>query len=141
MNKALWLTPEWPAPKNIQAICTTVAYGNLATHAGEQKEVQSNRSKLREEFNLVFEPGWLNQTHSNFVKHIENPISAPISQIADASYTTLLGQACVILTADCLPLLICDKAGKQVAAIHAGWKGLANGVIAQTLAHFSRPKE
>lgn len=144
MNKTLWLTPDWPAPENIQAICTTAAFGNVATHAGDQTHVFTNRARLRSEFNLGFEPAWLNQTHSNCIKEIkqgiESPICAPISN-CDGSYTLLSGQPCVVMSADCLPLFICDKAGKQVAAVHAGWRGLANGVIAQALACFSRPEE
>lgn len=139
----LWITPDWPASENIQAICTTVSFGNLATHAGNQKYVLADRQKLRLEFELSSEPGWLNQTHSNHVTCIKKPIQGADRVIddCDASYTTLPDQACVVLTADCLPLLICDKAGQQVAAIHAGWKGLANGIIANTIQHFTEPKE
>ena len=137
-----WITPDWPAPDNIQAICTTVASGNLARHAGNQKYVLADRLNLRYDFQLPCEPAWLNQTHSDKVVHIQKPIQGAESVIAncDASYTTLPGQACVVLTADCLPLLLCDKAGKQVAAIHAGWKGLANGIIAKTLSYFTEPE-
>jgi YfiH family protein len=141
MNKALWLTPDWPAPDNIQAVCTTIAFGNLATHAGEQQSVPANRIKLQKAFNLSTQPAWLNQTHSNFVTHLETHLSTPICEIADASCTAMLDQACVVLTADCLPLLMCDKAGNKIAAVHAGWRGLANGIIAKTLSYFSQPKE
>lgn len=138
-----WITPDWPAPDNIQAICTTVTFGNLATHAGEQKYVLADRKKLREEFRLPCEPAWLNQTHSNHVSVIKKPIQGADSVIndCDASYTTLPEQACVVLTADCLPLLLCDKSGQQIAAIHAGWKGLANGIIAKTVSCFTQPEE
>lgn len=138
-----WITPDWPAPDNIQAICTTVAFGNLATHAGEQKYVLADRKRLREEFKLSCEPAWLNQTHSNHVSVIKKPIQGAGSIIndCDASYTTLPDQASVVLTADCLPLLLCDISGQQVAAIHAGWKGLANGIIAKTISCFTKPEE
>ncbi len=139
----LYITPDWPAPENIQAICTTVSFGNLATHAGSQKYVLADRLKLRYDFELPCEPAWLNQTHSDHVALIQKPIQGKGSIIADcdASYTTLPEQACVVLTADCLPLLICDKAGQQIAAVHAGWKGLANGIIANTIRHFTHPEE
>jgi YfiH family protein len=138
----LWIPPNWPAPDNVQAICTTVSFGNLATHAGDQKHVLENRLNIRKEFDLPFEPAWLNQTHSNHVVNIQKPIHEAGSVIADcdASYTALASQACVVLTADCLPLLLCDKAGQQVAAVHAGWKGLANGIIANTLSQFIQPE-
>lgn len=138
-----WVTPDWPAPDNIRAICTTVNYGNLATHAGESESVMAHRAKLRADCNLKYEPAWLNQTHSNCVKEVQEPIQevGQVIENCDASYTRLNEQPCVVLTADCLPLLICDKAGEQIAAVHAGWRGLANGVIAQTLSHFAHPED
>lgn len=121
---------EWPAPKNVQAFLTTRYYRgndfNLATHVGDDlHKVLRNRQMLREILSLPSEPAWLEQVHSCEVCEI--PLQN--QKIADASYTTQKKQVCVVLTADCLPVLLCDSEGEKVAAIHAGWRGLATGII------------
>jgi polyphenol oxidase len=143
MNKHS-LTPNWIAPANIHAVTTlrtggvsTGAYQslNLATHVGDDlTSVMENRRRLKNGLNLPSEPVWLEQTHSNIVidaGHTTTP------QQADASYTDQTGVVCAVMTADCLPVLICSKDGKQIAAIHAGWKGLLAGIISNTVAVFS----
>lgn len=158
----LWLSPDWPAPENIHA-ATTLRNGgvscggytslNPALHVGDDAErVGQNRKIIRNLLNLPGDPVWLDQVHSNRVVHIENPPLAPFVkggdwsdpflipplqkdfQQADASYTTESGVVCAVMTADCLPLLVCTSDGSHVAAIHAGWRGLLSGVIGNTLA-------
>ncbi len=137
-----YIQPEWPAPKSIRAFTTTrkaqfhhqAGYEmfNLATHVGDDLQtVHHNRYKLCEELSLPEMPFWLNQIHSNKVIAINS--ETELEQSADASYTQQKNKICTILTADCLPILICNKQGSEVAAIHAGWRGLYNGVIKNTL--------
>jgi len=135
-----FITPSWPAPKNIKAFTTTRIGGfskspydtfNTANHVGDDPDaVAKNRKLLRETLHLPSEPTWLNQVHG--VEVIQaNQQTTPVT--ADASFTQKPGVVCVAQTADCLPLLVCDRAGTTVAAIHAGWKGLAAGVIEATI--------
>jgi polyphenol oxidase len=141
-----WLVPAWPAPSNVRAVCTTrmggVSVGayaslNLATHVGDDPAaVAANRQRLRAALALPSEPCWLEQTHgANLVE--ARGYGAPPS--ADASFTTDRGRVCAILTADCLPILLCDRQGTMVLAIHAGWRGLLNGIIASTLMRCDHP--
>ena len=140
MNKH-WLTPDWNAPANIHAATllrtggiSTGVYSslNLASHVGDDLDcVRENRLRMKDWLALPAEPVWLEQTHSNIV--IDAGQSTQLQQ-ADASYTELAGVVCVVMTADCLPLLICSTDGKKIAAIHAGWKGLLAGIISNTLA-------
>lgn len=121
---------EWSAPKNVQAFVTTRNYlgndFNLATHVGDDlNKVLHNRQLLKDLLALPSEPAWLKQIHG--YETCEIPFQNQL--IADASYTTQKNQVCIVLTADCLPILLCDSSGEKVAAIHAGWRGLANGVI------------
>jgi len=144
-----FIRPEWPLPGNVQALVTTRLGGvshhpfnsfNLGAHVNDNaSHVSKNRSKLAAECGLPDKSlQWLNQTHGTFVCEAK---SDTIIREADASYSTSQGVACVIMTADCLPVLLCDKQGRQVAAIHAGWRSLAGGIIEATLATFSNPLE
>ncbi len=137
-----WIVPTWPAPLNVKAF-TTVRQGgtsvapydtfNLASHVGDNPSVVlANRMQLKQEADLSQEPLWLMQTHSTRVVDVANfadskEIEKPVD--ADASVAFKPNQVCVVLTADCLPILLCDKAGTRVSAIHAGWRGLAAGII------------
>lgn len=124
----------------MHACCTTRSGGvslglyrslNLGDHVGDTPEqVARNRELLRIALNLPAEPLWLRQVHRCEVAEIDH---ATPGCVADASIARRPGQVCVVLTADCLPLLICDRRGRQVAAVHAGWRGLAAGVIESTL--------
>ncbi|MFA6408843.1 MAG: peptidoglycan editing factor PgeF [Gammaproteobacteria bacterium] len=106
---------------------------NLAEHVEDQAElVAKNRHKLSQDLNLKNEPFWLKQTHSTQVVCLDKLAFGTVSD-ADASYTTEANRVCVVLTADCLPILLASRDGDLVAAIHAGWQGLANGVIEATL--------
>lgn len=132
-----WIIPEWPAPARVRACMTTRAGGvsgapydrfNTATHVGDDPAaVAANRRLLRQD--LPDEPLWLNQVHGNGVARF-GTTGIPD---ADASVAFQASQVCVVQTADCLPVLFCDEAGTVVAAAHAGWRGLAGGVLEETV--------
>lgn len=136
-----WLQPDWPAPANIHAATTLRTGGasqglyaslNPATHVGDNPEsVSQNRQTIKTLLDLPSEPVWLNQTHSN---RAVKAIPTDTAQQADASYTDQLGVVCAVMTADCLPLLVCSSDGTEIAAIHAGWRGLLDGIIDNTIA-------
>jgi len=128
-----WLIPDWPAPAGVKACVTTRAGGvslapfdslNLGDHVEDSPEaVLENRRCLTAAF--AIQPAWLRQVHGVVV------VEADPGQIAEAdgSWTDTPGIACTAMTADCLPALFCNKAGTRVAAAHAGWRGLAAGVL------------
>ena len=123
--------PNWPAPANVKALQTTRVGGislapynslNLGSHVKDNPmHVTQNRQMLSDY--LPSEPVWLNQTHSIQVIDAANTSCVPD---ADASFSTKKNVVCVIMTADCLPVLLCDKAGSIVVAVHAGWRGLCD---------------
>jgi YfiH family protein len=135
------LQPDWAAPANVHAFVTTRSGGvsqapfdsfNLATHVGDAPAaVSHNRQLLRRRLALPGEPLWLTQVHGTQV--IDAGGAAP-GDTADASFTRQPGVVSAVLTADCLPVLFCDTAGSCVAAAHAGWRGLAAGVLEATIA-------
>lgn len=137
------LTPDWPAPASVRACVTTRQGGvslppfdtfNLGDHVGDDPAaVAQNRLRLSGEFHI--QPAWLKQVHGLAVA------DADPSRVveADASWTNRPGIACTVMTADCLPVLFCDQAGTQVAAAHAGWRGLAGGVLEATLDRLNVP--
>jgi hypothetical protein len=135
-----WLTPDWPAPANIHAAttlrtggvsCGAYASLNPAMHVGDDAElVKQNRRLIKELLVLPSDPVWLEQIHSN---RAVLAVTTESLQQADASYTAESGLVCVVMTADCLPLLVCAANGSEVAAIHAGWRGLLAGVVGNTL--------
>lgn len=137
------LTPDWPAPASVRACVTTRQGGvslppfdtfNLGDHVGDDPAaVAQNRLRLSGEFDI--QPAWLKQVHGLAVA------DADPSRVveADASWTDRPGIACTVMTADCLPILFCDQAGTQVAAAHAGWRGLAGGVLEATLDRLDVP--
>ena len=137
-----YIQPNWPAPKNVKAYTTKRTGGtskhpydsfNFAIDKGDNPtDVLDNRKKLSQELQLPAEPFWLKQEHTNTVIHLE-PKTKLIEPIADATFTTSINLVCVVNTADCIPILVCDQDGTIVAAIHAGWKGIANGVIESTI--------
>lgn len=138
-----FIVPNWPAPRNIKAFSTIrrggVSQGgydslNLGGHVGDDaRAVSINRSKVSKELKLPAEPLWLDQTHSSNV--IVHTLNANVSA-ADGIYTSELGAVCTIMTADCLPLFLIDAEGTEVAAVHAGWRGLADGVIEAAVKEF-----
>lgn len=132
-----FIIPDWPAPNHVRALVTTrkggVSQGpyagfNLADHVGDDPQaVAENRHLLRQRVpELPADPLWLRQVHGTTCVEVE--ISDPGVE-ADASWAYTPGSVCAVLTADCLPLLLCDKEGSVVGAVHAGWQGLATGVI------------
>lgn len=133
------IVPDWPAPAHVHALVTTRAGGvsrgpyaamNLALHVGDDAAaVAENRRRLR--LRLPAEPRWLEQVHG---KLAVDAASAQPGCRADASVAGAREVVCAVLTADCLPVLLCDEAGSAVAAAHAGWRGLAAGVLESTLA-------
>jgi len=134
------IRPEWPAPSNVHAAVTTRVGGvslkpynslNLGDHVGDEPAaVAENRQRLREALQLPDEPRWLSQVHGTTA--VDAVVCATGCE-ADASHSDRSGVVCAVLTADCLPVLLCDTAGRHVAAAHAGWRGLLNGVIERTL--------
>jgi polyphenol oxidase len=113
---------------------------NLGDHVGDAPEhVQANRAQLAHMLGLSSAIPWLKQVHGTQVhEHTEN---TPSNISADACFTRARGVACAVLTADCLPLLLCNASGSKIAAIHAGWRGLLAGVIEATVAKFPSPRE
>ena len=134
MPKLEFISPNWPAPANVKALQTTRLGGvsvapfaslNLGAHVNDNPiSVAKNRQLLSSY--LPSEPVWVNQVHG--VEVIDAAQSTCL-QNADASFTTKPNVVCVTMTADCLPVLLCDKAGSAVAAVHAGWRGLCDGVL------------
>lgn len=144
VNNPSYLIPDWPLPENVRAYQTTRLLGNLGTHVNDAPEnVEKNRQKLREELLLPSEPFWLEQVHGNTCCSFQkrNPNIEPPPK-ADASFTHEPKQVCLVMTADCLPILLCNREGQEIAALHAGWRGLLNGIIGGSLRHLkSKPSE
>ena len=134
-----FLHPDWPAPANVRAAVTLRSGGvssgpyaslNPGDHVGDEPaHVAENRRRLRAALALPAEPQWLQQVHGAQVAHL--PGAAHHAD--DAAWTQQAGVVCAILSADCLPVLLCDRAGTVVAAAHAGWRGLAAGVLEQAV--------
>jgi polyphenol oxidase len=144
-----WLVPDWPAPPEVRALSSQRRGGvsaapfeslNLGVHVGDSTEsVAENRRRLCAAAGVPTEPVWLSQQHGTNVLDLDEPYGAPDG--ADASFTHRGGQVCAILTADCLPVLLASDSGAGVAAAHAGWRGLAAGVIEATVRALSLPPE
>ncbi len=135
-----WLTPQWPAPPAVCALSTQRGGGvsaapyaslNLGDHVGDvPAAVAENRRRLKIAADLPAEPRWLAQVHGIRVADLDVGGSAAA---ADGAHTRRPGRVCAILTADCLPVLFAAESGEAVAAAHAGWRGLAGGVIEATV--------
>lgn len=131
-----YLLPGWSAPGNVYALTTTRNGGysqfgtaslNLGLNTSDTVDlVQRNRNHMRNALSLGSEPVWLEQVHSTEVVALP---SQKVLPIADGAITSKVGQICAVLTADCLPLFICDRFGKQVSLLHVGWRGLAAGIV------------
>jgi YfiH family protein len=139
----MWFEPEWPKLSGVRALSTERLGGvsaepyqslNLGTHVGDKPQaVQSNRDRLIADALLPASPIWLDQVHGTKVLRLPCTTNG---YTADASYTRSRQQLCAVLTADCLPILLRSKLGDEVAAAHAGWRGLAAGVVEATVAEF-----
>jgi len=143
------ITPHWPAPANVRSQITTrvggvslppYASNNLGLHVGDNPEqVATNRTQLCARLGLDERPQWLEQIHGVKVVHAKTD---GVVRTADGSYSNQIGHACLVMTADCLPILLCDKQGTQVAALHCGWRSLAKGICARGLQKFSaKPRD
>lgn len=147
-NSAL-IIPDWPAPANVSAVCSSRVGGcsegayasfNLGAHVADvPHKVAANRLRYQQMALMPAPPVWLNQVHGTDVIRLTATTANGCN--ADAAVSAERGLVATVMTADCLPLLLCDAGGTQVAAIHAGWRGLCNGVIENTLAHFAKPDE
>lgn len=145
MSGIEWVVPDWPAPASVRAMATTRRGGvsegvfsslNLACHVGDSRDrVQRNRERLVREAGLPGDPVWLEQVHSADVVDVGK--AAP-DRPADAAVCNRVGRVCVVMTADCLPILLCRKDGGQVAAVHAGWRGLLSGIVDRTMARLDQ---
>jgi polyphenol oxidase len=135
-----WIVPDWPAPPTVRALFTTRNGGasagpyaslNLGDHVGDNPlNVEKNRNLLREV--LPSGPTWLKQVHGPTAIDVDND-SCVAPCIGDGAFSRRPGNVCVVIVADCLPILLCDQSGTMVCAIHAGWRGMAEGVIERTL--------
>ncbi|MDP9900091.1 peptidoglycan editing factor PgeF [Variovorax ginsengisoli] len=138
--------PDWPVPQGVHALCTTRAGGvslgawqglNLGTHVGDRPDhVAENRARLHRA--LGVRPVFLTQVHGTQVLSLD-PATVD-DTVADACITAHAGVACTIMVADCLPVLFADLSGQRVAAAHAGWRGLAAGVLERTAQAFESPE-
>lgn len=145
-----WLIPDWPAPAQVRALCTTrnggvsaAPHDSLNLGLGTQdapQAVAANWQRLQAALQAMqpdgqpVHPVRLRQIHGTAVLPIER--ATPDQQAADASTTSAAGVACVVMAADCLPVLLTNRAGTRVAAAHAGWRGLAGGVLENVLQSF-----
>lgn len=136
----IWIEANWPAPKHVRAGTSLRTGGhsqepydelNLAFHVGDNPEnVKKNCNTLTQNLGLQSSPVWLQQTHSSKIICINN---VPENLEADASYTTKRNKVCSVMTADCVPILLCNDGGTKVAAVHAGWKGICAGIIENSI--------
>lgn len=139
MENLIFITPNWPAPPNVKAMQTTriggVSQGaytslNLGEHVNDDPLAVAHNRQLLSPY-LPGEPVWMNQVHGVVIIDAAN---SGCLENADGAFTTHTDVVCVTMTADCLPVLLCDKAGTVVAAVHAGWRGLCDGVIEAAIA-------
>jgi len=143
MNAA-WIEAGWPVPPTVRAFTTTRAGGvsrgpwatlNLGMHTGDDPgHVKVNRARLEQ--HLPAPPQWLQQVHGNNVRAHAGTVGA--TQEGDALVADAPGRVCAVLTADCLPVFLCSREGDRVAVAHAGWRGLASGILAATVCALER---
>ena len=162
-----YLIPQWLAPANVKALVSYRVddgsrYGrfNLADHVGDDAgRVETNRKQLLQDCDGLTSIQWLQQVHGVEVVDADQGAAAPVadgslpiadgslpiadgsSPAADGSFSRTKGRGCAVMTADCLPVLFCNAEGTQVAAAHAGWRGLATGILQKTLGCFQCPND
>lgn len=145
LPQASWLTPDWDVAPHVHALSTLRGGGlsvkpfagfNLAQHVGDDPEhVRANRALLRASAKLPAEPLWLEQVHGiHVVEHSGQAATGGVPPRADAAVAFEPGHVCVVMTADCLPVVFADRAGTRIGVAHAGWRGLAGGVLEATVA-------
>ena len=146
-----YLQPNWSAPAHVKAFSTTrqgglsgSVYGsfNIGAHVGDSERcVNLNRQKLCDDLGLPSDPVWLSQIHGTEVINLDALTDGAADRStafnADGTYSSRKSTVCVVMTADCLPLLLTDREGTQVAAVHVGWRGLAKGIIENAVAQFT----
>ena len=140
------IVPQWPMPEGVAACSSTRVGGvslspydslNLGAHCGDNlQHVEENRRRMFAAGGLPSYPVWLEQVHGTAVLKLDGGPYA--SKRADASYCNVPGTVCAVMTADCLPVLFCNRAGTEVAAAHAGWRGLCEGVLEESVACFEQ---
>lgn len=139
-----WLQPEWDAPPRVRVVSTLRTGGvskgeyaqlNLANHVGDDLQaVRENRARLSAAAGLPGAPLWLDQVHGTTVAEHPGALAEGITPPqADAAVTFASGRVCSVMTADCLPVVLTDRAGSRVGVAHAGWRGLAGGVLEATV--------
>lgn len=143
-----FIAARWPAPASVRAGTTARRGGasrgpyasfNLGDHVGDDPQaVRDNRAQLRAALALPAEPRWLKQEHG---VHVVDAAHAPAGVAADGAWTDRPGIVCAVLTADCLPIFLCDRKGTKVALLHAGWRGLAGGIVDAGLRALTLPPE
>lgn len=143
-----FITAQWRAPKQVKALTTTRLNGfseapfdslNLGDHVEDDAaRVAQNRTQLLQSLDLDTPPQWLQQVHGT---EVVKASSGGVIHQADACWSDETGQACVVMTADCLPVFFTDKQGQKVAVAHAGWRGLLDGVLENTLDIFNDPED
>jgi len=136
-----FLTPDWPAPREVHAAFTLRTGGvsvppfaslNVARHVGDRSDaVDENRRRIGQQLALPGEPAWLEQVHGKAVADLD---AAVVIAPADASITRATGRVCAVQVADCLPVLFAARSGSAVGVAHCGWRGLAGGVLEATVA-------
>jgi YfiH family protein len=145
------IRPDWPAPPRVRAFVTTRTvrghskppYGhfNLGLRSGDDETaVNANRAQLVRDLGLPSAPRWIHQVHGDRSLRLTEEIFSG-EQMADASFTTQAGIVLAILTADCLPILLAADDGSEIAAIHAGWRGLSAGIVESTVRRLRAPKD
>ncbi len=146
MIQKYYLFPKWPAPASVK-VCTTLRSfheskefstngffsDDMAVPCNDNSAFIDNSWRLlKQDLGLTQMPAWLNQTHTASIISAHKALAEPLHE-ADASWTNQLNILCVIRTADCLPLVFCDKKGLKIATVHAGWQGLAKGIVENTV--------
>ncbi|MDO8704552.1 MAG: peptidoglycan editing factor PgeF [Sulfuricaulis sp.] len=146
INTLEFVYPDWPAPVHVKAVTTTRHGGfsvgpytsfNLSNRVGDEPgSVRRNRALLREVLGLPSNPIWLSQVHGN---RVVDAFDAAPGEEADGCITGTPGVVCAVLTADCLPILLCDRRSTRIGVLHAGWRGLASGIIEEGLRKIQLP--
>ncbi|MGA8094426.1 MAG: peptidoglycan editing factor PgeF [Steroidobacteraceae bacterium] len=149
MSASDLILPEWPVPAGVRAAFTVRSGGvsqppfdscNIAAHVGDEpRAVAENRRRLRERLELPAEPAWLTQVHGARVADLDAEDSGSPLEPADAAVTHIAGRVCAIQVADCMPVLFASADGATIGAAHAGWRGLAGGVLEAVVAAMRTP--
>lgn len=146
MSSEGWLLPAWPAPTRVRSLITSRNGGvsrapyaslNLGAHVGDDPlAVSENRRRLAA--HLPASPCWLEQVHGTTLVDAASLAAAEVA-VADGAFARAPGVVCAVMTADCLPVLLCDQSGSTVAAVHAGWRGLQAGILERAVAALGLP--